>query len=28
LNGLALLVFGVLPQPLMTFCSQAIAGSF
>ena len=27
-NGLALLVFGILPQPLMTFCSQAIAGSF
>jgi len=28
LNGLALLAFGVLPQPLMEFCAQAIAGSF
>jgi NADH-quinone oxidoreductase subunit N len=27
-NGLALLAFGILPQPLMAFCSQAIAGSF
>lgn len=27
-NGLALLGFGILPQPLMTFCTQAIAGSF
>jgi len=27
-NGLALLVFGVLPQPLMAFCARAISGSF
>jgi NADH-quinone oxidoreductase subunit N len=27
-NGLALLLFGVLPQPLMAFCTRAIAGSF
>ncbi|MFZ0435439.1 MAG: hypothetical protein WAL87_05650, partial [Chthoniobacterales bacterium] len=28
LNGLALLAFGILPQPLMGFCGRAIAGSF
>ncbi len=28
INGLALLFFGILPQPLMGFCAQAIAGSF
>jgi NADH-quinone oxidoreductase subunit N len=27
-NGLALLIFGILPQPLMAFCARAIAGSF
>jgi NADH-quinone oxidoreductase subunit N len=27
-NGLALLLFGVLPQPLMAFCTRAIVGSF
>ncbi|MBL8540931.1 MAG: NADH-quinone oxidoreductase subunit N, partial [Betaproteobacteria bacterium] len=27
-NGLALLLFGILPQPLMAFCARAIAGSF
>ena len=28
LNGLALLFFGILPQPLVAFCAHAIAGSF
>ena len=27
-NGFALLIFGILPQPLMAFCARAIAGSF
>jgi NADH-quinone oxidoreductase subunit N len=27
-NGIALLLFGVLPQPLMAYCAHAITGSF